>query len=424
MKEEFLHYLWQHQYFKTSRLMTVSGAVLEIEQRGYLNVNAGPDFLNATLKINGFKWIGNVEMHLKPNLWYQHQHHHDKRYNNVILHVVWEGKDLVKNQASQVIETLELRNLVDEKLLKRYNGFETTKPILCQSYFKIVGEDIIENTLRKQLFKRFETKAQNILERLKAHRNNWEHTLFETIGSNFGLPVNRVPFERLARLIDYKIVAKHRIEPFEIEALVFGLAGFLQETQQPNEYFSKLQNSYRFLKHKYQFDFNLKREDWFFKRLRPSNFPTIRLAQLVQFFVQTDKIFRRVLDSDTADKLKILFKLQQNSYWQEHYDFGKRSAGKLGALGDTTQEILIINAVVPVLFARSKFEQKPFYLNYGVQLLGELKAENHKITRLWRSVGQKLNSAYDSQAHYALYRQACEFQKCLDCAIGQNILKV
>ena len=368
--------------------------------------------------------MGNIELHLKPNLWYQHKHHLDRHYNNVILHVVWKGEEMVKNERGETIETLILKDYVEPKLLEHYNGFKTNAPIICASYFKTVPSTIVENTLRKQLFSRLDQKAKLILERLKIHQNDWEKTLFETIVGNFGLPINKTPFERLARLIDYKLIGKHRDNPLEIEALFFGLAGFLETTAQPDDHFLDLQKSYQFLKYKYHLDFNLKVEDWQFNRLRPPNFPTIRLAQLAQFFRQTDKVFTQILDLKNPHKLKDMFKVQQPAYWINHYHFGKTSSRTIQALGKATRNILIINALIPTLFARSKFENHHVYLDYALNILASLAPENNKITRLWKALDQKLDSAYDSQAHYALYKQACEPKTCMTCDIGRHILKV
>ncbi len=429
MKEDFLHYLWQYQYFKKTKLLSTKQKIIEIIDIGYKNSNAGPDFLNAIVKIEGIVWAGHIEIHLKPDLWYSHKHHQDPNYNTVILHVVWEGNEDVESKNKYSIPTLELQKYTNSKLLNTYYTFSSNpNPIFCSPYLDKLPLSLLQNTLKQNLFKRLNVKSKHILRCLEKRQNNWEYTYLETIVAQFGLPLNKTPFEHLARILDYKVLAKHRDNPFQIEAFLFGIAGFLDfelniETA-PDQYAYKLKKEYNFLKQKYQLKTPLTKAQWTFNRLRPANFPTTRLAQLVSFFVQTDKLFEATFKNQSLKIVKSFFSLKQNAYWQTHYHFGKVSKKPLGGLGKLSQNTLIINALIPTLIARAHFEKNQDYIKKALDLLHILPWEDNQITRLWKSKSQPLVSSYDSQAFYALYRQACEKKACLKCAIGRSLLKI
>jgi hypothetical protein len=422
MNESFLHYLWQFQYFKKKDLLSFDGEELTVLKTGMLNSNAGPDFFNAKVKIGEIEWVGNVEIHIKSSEWFAHHHEKDSAYDNVILHVVWDNdKPVIRNGTS--IPTLELKNRVDPSLLQEYKRLiNSSTSIACQKSFSQVDDLIKLSTLDKALMQRLETKANQVADLLKFNKNDWEETTYQLLARNFGFKVNAEPFFQLSKSLPYKIIQKQSSQ-LQVEALIFGQAGML-ETKTKDEYISLLFKEYHLLEQKYSLtDFKLNPAQWRFLRLRPANFPTIRLAQFAVLLFKTKNIFSQLISIESYTSIQRIFVLPQSDYWETHYRFGKKSKGEVPELGEASIQNIVINTVAPLLVAYGKYKDEQSYVDRAVELLQQLSAEENKITKEWNALGLKVKNAFDSQAVIELYNNFCQKRQCLNCSIGISILK-
>lgn len=422
MNESFLHYLWQFQYFNKSNLLTSNNEMLSIIKTGELNSNAGPDFFNAKIRIDDIEWVGSVEIHLKSSDWFAHHHERDPAYNNVILHVVWENDKSICRNGSP-IPTLELKNRVEESLLIQYKKLiNNPTSIACEKSFSGVDEIVKLSMLDKALMQRLETKATYVSELLKLNTGNWEETAYQMLAKNFGFKINAEPFFQLSKSLPYRIIQKQSSR-LQVEALLFGQAGML-ETKTKDEYISLLFREYHLLSGKYSLsDSRLSPGQWRFLRLRPANFPTVRLAQLASVLSSAKGIFSQFLAAESYDLLQQIFSKPQSDYWQTHYRFGKKASGKVPELGESSIQNIVINTVAPLLVAYGKYKDEQSYVDLAVAHLQQLPSEQNRITREWSTVGFNVRNAFDSQALIELHNSFCQRRQCLNCAIGISILK-
>ena len=421
MKEHFLHYLWRMKRFDLSHLLTTDGEPIVIQNSGEYNQNAGPDFLNARIYVEDTLWAGHVEIHVKSSEWIRHNHQNDKAYDNVILHVVYEEDEPVKRQNGELIPCLELRKRVPNQQLSRYQKLLHNEHwIPCQHQFNSVGEIIRDLWLDRMLVDRFEQKTQDITTILQRNNNDWEVTLYYFLARSFGVKINAEPFELLARQTPFPILGRHKNNLFQLEALLFGQAGFLEEDfEEP--YPTKLKKEYLFLKKKYGL-VPLKKESWHFLRLRPANFPSIRIAQFAVLLFQTEHLFSKILAVENIQQIENMFSLKPNPYWKTHYLFDKESPAKTKTLGKTTIHLFIINTIAPFFFLYGKTKDQPQYKEKALRLLEELPAEKNNVITGWGDLGMMPQSAYQTQALLQLKNEYCQKQRCLTCAIGSNIL--
>lgn len=422
MKEDFLYYLWRLKRFDLSYLATTEGEALQIQDFGKLNQNAGPDFLNAKIKIGETLWAGNVEMHLQASDWTRHKHTKDPAYDNVILHVVLEEDEIIFRQGGDRIPCLELKKRVPPKLSKNYQKLlQSEYWIPCQHHFFEV-KDVIKNLwLDRLLVERLAEKTAIIQIRLTKNVNNWEATFYEMLARNFGLKVNAEPFELLARSLPLKIISKYKSSLFQVEALLFGQAGLLEKDFQ-DDYPNSLKREYEFLKKKHGL-VSIPGSSWKFLRLRPPNFPTIRIAQFATLIFQSTHLFSKILEAKNVKAIEELFQVQLSDYWLTHYVFDKAAKKRNKSLGTNTIHLFIINTIVPFLFLFGKSRAEEDYKSKALQLLEELKAENNSTITKWKTLGLSPNSAYQTQALLQLKNEYCDKKKCLECAIGDGILK-
>ena len=422
MNEDFLHYVWLYKMFSKVDFKTTGNEHLSIIKSGLHNKNAGPDFLNAQLKIDGQTWIGNVEMHLKASDWYLHNHEKDLNYDAVILHVVWENDVDIYMKNNKPIPTLVLKNFIDETVLNNYKNLFSapTSWLPCKNAISRVDEFIFNNWKERLFFDRLERKSEEINVLLQQENNNFEAVLFQLLIKNFGLKVNGNSFLRLAQSVDYSVIKKLSFHTNQLAALLFGQAGFLEEETE-DEYQKELRKEYDYLKHKFKLNHIPKNEFSFF-RMRPNNFPTIRIAQLVSLFKKHQNLFSKLIAIDNLKEFYELFTIVVNPFWQTHYNFESISKKSPKKITTSFVDLLIINTIIPLkfLFQKSRGEvDEEFFL----VLLKKMKPEKNSIISKFSEIGVSSKNAFDTQALLELKNNYCAPKRCLECAIGNAILK-
>ena len=429
MPEAFLYFIWQFQYFTKIALTTTDGESLQVLHPGFRNINAGPDFTNARLLINDVEWVGTVEMHHRTSDWLIHKHQHDRAYDNVILHVVWQddrqttGRRVDRANGTP-LPTLALYSLTDATLLDRYGALtESANVIPCASQFREVAPLRITSMLDKAMLQRLERKAHDVQQIAEQTGGDWEETAYRLLAVNMGFKINAEPMQQLGRAVPLKAILKHRNSLLQVEAMLFGTAGLLP-TDEPNEYIMALYREYRFLATKYTLaDKEVVAHAWKWGRLRPANFPTLRLAQLARLLTQHASLFSLFVGIDDVDLLLKAFQIQPSSYWQTHYRFGKPAERTISMLGQSSALTLIINTVIPLLAAYAHHRGQPAYLDRAIRLLEQLPPEKNRLTEGWNTLGLGIQTAFDSQAAIELYNEFCSVKKCLSCQIGAALLK-
>lgn len=424
MTESFIHYVWQLQYFRKDDFKIPSGEQVQVFHPGTRNSDAGPDFSNARIKIGELEWRGSIEIHIKASGWNDHKHSTDEAYEKVILHVVWENDKLIKRTDGSIMPTVELKNLVDPDLWERYKNLYTSAEIVpCANHWQSVPDINKLSTLDNALMLRLQTKAEVVQEMLSKNNNNWDQTFYQLLCRNFGFKVNAEPMLRLSQIVSYNTLLKHVDKPEQTEALFFGTGGFLEDAEE-DAYTLLLKREYDLLRKKYGLDgrqMNL--AQWKFLRLRPANFPTIRIAQLAALLTKQKGLFSKMLEADSYEEVYKLLDVEQSVYWHKHYQFGEESKSNVPALGETSIQNIIINTIAPVLVAYGKIHDEQSYIDRGTELLQHIPAEDNKITRQWRPLDFKVKSAFDSQALIELYTNFCMKRRCLECGVGSWLIK-
>ena len=421
MKENLLHFIWKLKLFSSNQLSTISGKAIQIISVGTHNYNSGPDFLNAKIKINQQLWAGNVEIHVLSSDWYAHSHEKDANYDAVILHVVWEHDVDVYRNTNESIETLVLKDFITEKVLVNYEKLFKleTKWINCENELKFVNDFTKNNWLERLFFERLETKSIQIKEILKTTNTNWEATLFILLAKSFGLKVNGDSFLQFATSFDFSFVRKIGANSFQLEALFFGQAGLLKGNKE-SVYFTKLQQEFNYLSHKYKLEENSSAMQFF--RLRPANFPTIRLAQLAKLYATYQNLFSRIMETNNLDDFYTLFSIKTSEFWETHYTFETTSKKSIKKLTKTFVNLLLINTVIPLKFSYLKFIGKDDF-NSILFLISAIKPEKNTIITKFNDLKLKSKNALETQGLLQLKNEYCNQKLCLQCAIGKEILK-
>ena len=421
MKEDFLHYVWQYKKFDFSNLQTTQNENLTIINSGFYSQLAGPDFFNAQIAIENQKWAGNVEIHIKSSDWYVHHHEKDANYDSVILHVVWEHDTPIFRKDNTEIPVLELQNYISEHELKNYNELATPKSwIYCEKQIATIDDFVFKNWLERLFFERLERKSIPINQLLQQTDNNWEAVLFSMLTKNFGLNTNGEIFLKIADSIPFSVIRKESFEVENLEAIFFGRANLLNDSKQ-DAYFLDLKNRWKYIKIKHQLTEVFIDEVQFFKH-RPDNFPTIRLAQLAQLYHLQQNLFSKIIDTKSANDCYQLFNLKVSEYWQTHYQFDKESPKKRKALSNSFIDLLLINTIIPLQFAYSKSIGKEISENI-LELLSKISAEKNAILDKFLSFNIKAKNAFEAQALLQLKNEYCNQKKCLQCAVGLELLK-
>lgn len=417
MTEKLLQYIWQFQYFTNSELKTVTGEKLQIISPGKLNTHQGPDFTNAQIKIDNITLAGSVELHLKTTNWNDHGHQNDSNYKNVILHVVYENNEIENGK----IPVLELQPRISNMLLERYyNLMNATSFISCASAISNIKEITWVAWKERLLAERLTRKSAMILEFCGQNNYHWAETFWWLLARNFGMKVNVEAFEAMARSVSTTILAKHKTQIHQLEALLLGQCGLLSGNLK-EEYPKLLQREYFFLQKKY----NLQQNHFpvHFLRMRPGNFPTIRLAQLAMLIKNSVHLFSRILEIEKMAELTAFFDVTANDYWHYHYTIDEPSAFKRKTIGRSMVDNIIINTIVPMLFAYGLYHREEKYKSKALRFLEEINTEKNAITKGYAQLQIAAGSAFDSQALIELKNQYCDAKRCLECAVGNAVLK-
>ena len=421
MNEDFLYYLWQFKLFDGD-VETVSGESIRLIDMGQRNDDSGPDFFNARIKIGNTEWAGNVEMHTKSSDWIKHNHQKDTNYDSVILHVVYDCDMLIKNATNEEIPCLELKGKIDEKLYFRYRNLIASRDwIACSPQLNEVPDLILYSWLDRLLAERLERKSEYIEGFLQSSKGNWETAFYYALARNFGFNVNGDPFEQLARSIPLEVLAKNRDSLFKIEALIFGQSGMLN-ARLKDDYSQKLIKEYEFLKKKYQLE-PIAGYQWKFMRLRPGNFPSVRIAQFAQLIFKSTHLLSKIVKTEKLSQLKEFFSLEASEYWDLHYSFGKKSKAKVKRMGESSFDLILINTLVPFLFVYSNHQQNSELRERALSFMNQTKAEQNSIVKRFKETGITANNAAQSQALLTLKNDYCKYLKCLDCAVGNRLIR-
>lgn len=423
MTEKLFQFIWQHKLFLTNKpLTTLEGEEVTILDCGKLNTNAGPDFLEAKIKLNETIWAGNLELHLKSSDWNKHNHQQNKSYSNLILHVVYEYDEPILTKENLHFSTLEMKSYISIDMCNQYDKLmNDKKEIPCVEHLPEVRDITLNQQMDRMLAERLEQKTDSIQELLHRFQNNWQEVFYIELARGFGLHINQNTFERLALQTPLKLFAKHKHQLLQIEALLFGQAGFL------GEYFDEsyplaLQQEYAHLKKLYGLH-SLEKHQWKFLRLRPANFPTLRIAQFAHLLHDSSHLFSKIIEAKTIKELEAFFQVDVSRYWLTHYTFGEETEPKKKSLGKTFIRLLLINVVIPTVFIYGKLQGKYEYCDKAIEWLKAIPAEKNSILEQWNKVGIKCQHAADSQALLQLKKYYCDKKRCLDCAIGYSILK-
>ncbi len=420
MREDFLQYLWRLKKFDQKDMKTTAGDPIVLHRTGQLNTGSGPDFINAKMQIGDTLWAGNVEIHVRSSDWIKHGHQDDKAYKTVILHVVNEEDQPIFYQTGERIPCLVLKNRIPPKIFKTYRKLlHSEQWIACQHHFFSVSGFTKKMWLERLTIERLEQKIRPISETLNARKNNWEETFYLYMARNFGVKINADAFEKLADSVPLLTLTKHKNNLFQLEALLFGQAGLLEGNFE-DDYPKELKKEYNFLRKKYgltPIDY-----PWKFMRLRPANFPTIRIAQFANLIHRSVHLFSKILETKTMTALRLLFELELSDYWNDHYVFDKISDKKQRKLGKNTVDLIIINTIIPFLFFYGKHKGIEELKERAVAFLRAVKPESNSIITEWKKLGEKPGSAAETQALLQLRNEYCRRKRCLDCAIGNVIL--
>ncbi|WP_179319355.1 DUF2851 family protein [Winogradskyella helgolandensis] len=421
MQEDFLHYIWKHKAFASSVLQTTKDEPISIANLGQHNHNAGPDFFNAQLSIGSQLWAGNVEIHIKSSDWYVHNHEVDKAYDNVILHVVWEHDTEIFRKDNSEIPTLELKHYVDKNLIHKYQKLMQSKSwINCESDFHNADDFLLNNWLERLYIERLEEKSETIVQLLKDSNNDWEAVLFKMLLKNFGLKVNGETFFSLANSFDFSIIRKLQNDVLNVEALFFGQSGLLEENTIEDGYFKDLKERYKFLKQKFRLD-NRGILPLQFFRLRPPNFPTIRLSQFANLYTVEQNLFSKVMQLNTLDAFYKFFNKGVTQFWMTHYTFAKSSNKTKKVMTKSFIDLLIINTLIPLKFSYAKSQGKSVEDTVFI-LIKEIKIENNSIVSKFLDLKPVEKNALSSQALLELKQKYCDKNRCLQCAIGNSLI--
>jgi hypothetical protein len=422
MTEELLHHLWKFRLFDQLDLQTTSNEPIVILKAGEHNHDAGPDFFNSKIKIADTLWAGNVEVHIHASDWKKHEHQHDKSYDNIILHVVYYADQQIYRASGEPIPTLEIKARIAASYYRNYLKFKwSTDWIPCEKQLTTVPAIVLNASLDRLLVERLEEKSKLIRNVLDLNKMNWEETFYQVLARNFGFKTNALPFELLAKSIPLLLLGRHKNSLLQIEAVLFGQAGFLEQHFQ-DRYPQQLQNEYVFLRQKFKL-IPIDNHLWKFLRLRPVSFPTIRIAQFAALVHASIHLFSKIVDAEKLDELKGLMSIDVSAYWQSHYLFDKRSADRKKSLGEESVHNLIINTIVPFLFVYGKAKADERYIERALQFLEELEGERNSIITRWKSLNAPVEKAYATQALLQLKNAYCDQKKCLHCSIGNCLLK-
>jgi hypothetical protein len=420
MKEELLHHVWKTKRFDLDDLRTVDGEAISIKNFGLHNHNAGPDFLDARVQIDNKLWAGHIEIHINASDWKKHLHHHDEAYNNVILHVVYNNDKPIANENGQQLPTLELKERIPEKYLSDYRRLtQSLNWVPCAQQLPRLDQKKWPFFFERVLVSRLMKKKERIDALLQKTKNDWEEVLYRLLLRYMGLKVNGAAFETLADHLPYALLKKQVESVEEKESILLGQAGILEAK---DDYTTHLAALYKHQKNKFSL-LPMTGVEWKFSRLRPANFPSVRMAQIATLYHATPKLFNAFIHSDSVTAIEKILDVTASPYWDQHYLPGKESAAtRKKKIGQTTKQVLIINAVIPLIFAYGITLQDEALKEKALDLFSALPSEKNNILSRWKEHGVKAQSAAQSQALIELKTDYCDNYNCLNCQIGQQII--
>lgn len=420
MTEDFLHFIWKYGLFERSGMIADTGEEIQIISLGEHNTNAGPDFQNARIKIGNATWAGNVEVHLRSSDWYEHKHHEDKAFNNVILHVVQRHNQRISRSSGEIIPTVELH--FDPGLSENYSHLLQQEGWLpCRNKIRNVDPFLFDVWLNSLVVERLQQKTDYLAGLLDHYKNDWEEVFYISLARAFGFGLNSIPFEMTARSLPFRHLARHRNDLFQIEAMLMGQAGFLDEAVLFSDYYGQLRKEYLHLKNKYKLK-PVEKHLWKFLRIRPVNFPTIRIAQFAGLITKSEGLFSYMLSCRTIHELRKFFDVRASSFWDSHYSFESSSPVRSKTLGKEAFLRIVINTVIPVLFIYGKLNATEEPMERALQWLMQIPPEKNRITEHWAGQGKKPVSAFYSQGLLQLSSHYCYKKRCLACSIGTKII--
>jgi len=428
--EKLLHYVWKHKLFPLGEMTTTDGQAVEVIDPGLHNHNSGPDFFNAKLKIGGTTWVGNVELHERATEWFQHGHDKDRNYDNVVLHVVGKADGQALNTRGEPMPQMELQ--VPADVQKNYDELlQTDSYPPCYKIVPDLPRITVHSWMAALETERLEAKTRAIEQRAAKAGGSWEEAYFVTMSRNFGFGINGDAFEEWAQNVPLQAVAHHRDDLFQVEAIFLGQAGLLEPDSIPEHYrqsaeqegyFDRMRNEYLYLRHKFSLE-PMDFHHWRFLRLRPQNFPHIRISQLANLYHQRRAGLSQLLECGTTKEIEQLLTTSVTPYWETHYTFGSTSCKTAKRLSPTSLNLLMVNTAIPTLFAYGRHASKEALCDRAFTLLEQLRPENNHITRMWRECGLPVLSAGDSQALIQLKKEYCDRRDCLRCRFGYEYLK-
>lgn len=422
MNEAFLYYIWQFQLYNQNLLTTLDGKTVQVLHPGYRNTASGPDFSEARIKIGDTEWAGNVEIHVHAKDWYLHKHQNDAAFNTVILHVIAEGESDVELENKQTIPTLTLQNRIPKVLLENFKTLQQPKEFIpCERSIQSVSTFYIESWLETLVYQRLERKSTEWLELAENLKNDWNQVAFIAVARAMGFKLNAEPFRQLASNLPFQIILKNANNPHTITALVFGLAGFLEDDFN-DIYFQSLKSEFQFYSKKYKLS-SISKSQWKFGGARPYNFPTIRLAQTAAILSKSATFLQQCIEAQKVEDLINLFSVNPDFYWQTHMTFGKESKRDYSCLSENSIQLLLINAIIPAVFAFGIFKGDEDLKEKAINWLSAIDAESNSIVTNWKKVGIPAKFATQSQSLIELKSQYCDKFKCLNCVIGNQILR-
>lgn len=419
MQEDFLQYLWKYGLFPADKLFTSDQQRVEILTPGQLNTDAGPDFLMARIRIGEAVWAGHVEIHVKASDWYRHHHNEDPAYDPVVLHVVYEADCTVKRTNGDDVPMIVMP--VKSSYLDNYHQIlSTLSPIPCEESWKKIEPAEVENWIVNMGIERMQVKSGEVFKRLASNKGGWDETWMQLIIRSFGFGINQDAFDRLGQSVPMGAIRSTGSNLFRLEAILFGQADLIP-VRKPDPYSRALMTEYRFVRHK----FNLvpvSNPGWKFLRMRPSNFPTVRIAQLAAFFAgNTDRLNQVLRGTGAGSNLNLDYPV--SAYWKQHYDFGKKWTTGYSGFGAETVNLFLVNAVLPFRASYANRNGDAGAWEKWMEQLESLPAENNRITRVWSGYGYRVPNAFYSQAFLHLFTQYCHNRHCLKCHIGQFLIR-
>ncbi|AWW31335.1 DUF2851 domain-containing protein [Echinicola strongylocentroti] len=424
-REDFIHAVWKYQYFDKRGLTTVADAALEIKKIGFQNFHQGPDFSEAHVAIDGIDFFGNIEVHIRSSDWDAHGHEDDENYDSVILHVVWEHDMEVSRNDSTYIPTLELKGKVYLDVLRNYQRLiSTRRQLLCSDFLADVKPIIKFSMLERALVERLQEKSKLIHEEVRLTSGDWEEVAYRWLFHCFGFKVNSEPMLKLAKAMPYRLVKKHADQPLVQEALLMGQAGFCYQDK-PDDYTLFMKREYEFYRKKYQLGESIYPSEWKFMRVRPGNYPSVRISQLVAVLSKSPSLFSLLIHKvRTVSDLAQLFRVKPNAYWEHHYQLSKKSGKSQNRLlSNRTLQLLGINFIAPLWYAYGKYTDEEVWRERCFDFLQEIPAEENRIITSFQTEGWIPESAYDTQGMIGVHHAYCSLKKCLGCKIGQNVLR-